>query len=384
MCLDVFLDDDESIVSFDDILHGRCLMPGENREPARVLAEPFVLRHLDREHLQALAVGALADEVELAGSRTTAIRRREPLVDLPEQDLVLRQPFIAFPHSGLVGPAPVELGSSSDQCLCPGALQTGESHDELEQLGSRDPCLEELVDNERPAALARLQLGFDLLGIGVGLRGEPRRELMTDWVLFHATSYGERDEHGLGEPHSTLSAGQDSPVVNVIWINGSFSAGKTTVAELLVDRMPGSFLLDPEVIGVVLRDHLIPAHLYPGDFQDLPLWRSFTRDAVISAAENSASVIVVPMTVAHPDYFDEIIGEIRKRVRLDHFTLMPSRETILRREATRPDETGDWAAKTVDHVLPELLHDRYAVHLDAENDSAESLAAEILGRVSKP
>jgi chloramphenicol 3-O-phosphotransferase len=173
-------------------------------------------------------------------------------------------------------------------------------------------------------------------------------------------------------------------VASVIWINGSFSAGKTTVAELLVDRMPGSFLLDPEVIGVVLRDHLIPAHLYPGDFQDLPLWRSFTRDAVISATENSASVIVVPMTVAHPEYFDEIIGEIRRRVRLDHFTLMPSRETILRREATRPDETGDWAAKTVDRVLPELLHDRYAVHLDAENESAESLAAEILSRVSKP
>src|SRR4051812_40576728 len=101
-----------------------------------------------------------------------------------------------------------------------------------------------------------------------------------------------------------LSIGRISPVGHVIWINGSFSAGKTTVAELLVEQLQGSFLLDPELIGAVLRDHLVPPSLYPNDFQELPLWRSFTRDAVLAAAERSAGVIVVPMTIARPDYFD--------------------------------------------------------------------------------
>jgi chloramphenicol 3-O-phosphotransferase len=170
---------------------------------------------------------------------------------------------------------------------------------------------------------------------------------------------------------------------SVIWINGSFSAGKTTVADLVVAQIPGAFLLDPEWIGYVLRDRLVPPSENPVDFQDLALWRAFTRDAVISAAEQSESVIVVPMTVARSDYFDEIIGAIRKRVELAHFTLMASRETILSREAARADETGDWAAKTVDRILPELASERYATHLDAETQPPQNLAAEILSRTSK-
>jgi hypothetical protein len=171
-------------------------------------------------------------------------------------------------------------------------------------------------------------------------------------------------------------------VGHVIWINGSFSTGKTTVANVLVERIPGSFLFDPEVIGAVLRDHLVPPSIYLGDFQDLRLWRSFTRETILDAAERSEHVIVVPMTIARPDYFDEIIGGIRARVPLQHFTLMASRETILRREASRSDDTDDWAAKTVDRVLPELAKSRYAKHIDAETQSPETIAAQILERAS--
>jgi chloramphenicol 3-O-phosphotransferase len=167
----------------------------------------------------------------------------------------------------------------------------------------------------------------------------------------------------------------------VVWINGPFSAGKTSVANALAKSLDRAFLLDPEFIGVTLRDHLVPPSFYPGDFQDLALWRSFTRDAVLDAALRDDTVIVVPMTVARPDYFEEIVGTIRDRIRLHHFTLMASREEILRRELGRPDDTGAWAAKTVDRVLPELAGARYAEHLDAEAHSAPQLAAQILARI---
>lgn len=168
----------------------------------------------------------------------------------------------------------------------------------------------------------------------------------------------------------------------VVWINGSFSAGKTSVAEALIEMIHGSFLLDPELIGVMLRDHVVPASAYPGDFQDLALWRSVTRDAVLDAALRDETMIVVPMTVARPDYFDEIVGAIRERVPLHHFTLMASRDTILRREDRRPDDTGGWAAKTVDRVLPELAAPRYAEHLDAEARSAREIATQIIDRIA--
>jgi chloramphenicol 3-O-phosphotransferase len=177
-----------------------------------------------------------------------------------------------------------------------------------------------------------------------------------------------------------MSLGKTCEVGRVIWINGSFSAGKTTVASLVVEQLAGSFLLDPESIGAAFRDHVVPASLYPGGFQDLSLWRSFTRDAVLDAAERSDSVIVVPMTVARPDYFEEIVGQIRARVRLDHYTLMASRDTILRREASRFDDTR-MAAKTVDYVLPELADSRYAVHLDVETQSPQDIAVEIVRQI---
>jgi hypothetical protein len=81
------------------------------------------------------------------------------------------------------------------------------------------------------------------------------------------------------------------------------------------------------------------------------------------------------MTIARSDYFDEIIGAIKERVRVHH--LMVSREEILRREAARPDDTGAWAEKTLARVLPELASSRYAEHLDAEAHSVHQIVAQI-------
>jgi chloramphenicol 3-O-phosphotransferase len=161
----------------------------------------------------------------------------------------------------------------------------------------------------------------------------------------------------------------------VVWINGPFSSGKSSVAKRLVNVLTTAFLLDPERIGVTLRDHLVPPCLYPGDFQDLPLWRVFTRDAVLDAADRYDGTVVVPMTIAQSDYFAETVEAIRKRVPVHHFTLMASRAEILRREAVRPDDTGGWAAKTVDRILPELADARYAEHLDSERHSVDELVS---------
>jgi chloramphenicol 3-O-phosphotransferase len=171
-------------------------------------------------------------------------------------------------------------------------------------------------------------------------------------------------------------------VGRVVWINGSFSSGKTTVAQLLVEQLDTAFLLDPELIGLTLRDHLVPPALYPEDFQDLDLWRSFTRDAVRDAAQRFEGFVIVPMTIARADYFQEVIVAVARAVRLDHFTLMASRETILRRELTRPDATGGWAQQTIDRVLPALEHSRFAEHIDAETQTADGVAQDILRRIA--
>ena len=171
-------------------------------------------------------------------------------------------------------------------------------------------------------------------------------------------------------------------VGRVLWINGCFSAGKSTVAGLLMERLGGAFLLDPEMIGVALRDHLVPPSLYPGDFQDLSLWRTFTRDAVGEAAERFDGFVIVPMTVARVDCFDDVIAPLARRVRLDHFTLMATRETIIKRESVRPDATGDWAQRMIDRAIPALADARFAKHIDAETQTAPEVAEDILRHIA--
>ena len=39
----------------------------------------------------------------------------------------------------------------------------------------------------------------------------------------------------------------------IVWLNGPFGAGKTTLAEKLRERRPDLILFDPEVIGFIVK-----------------------------------------------------------------------------------------------------------------------------------
>ena len=58
----------------------------------------------------------------------------------------------------------------------------------------------------------------------------------------------------------------------IIWINGAFGAGKTTLAEELHRRLPDAVMFDPEDVGGMLWKWMRPN----GDFQDLPSWWSWS------------------------------------------------------------------------------------------------------------
>jgi hypothetical protein len=92
----------------------------------------------------------------------------------------------------------------------------------------------------------------------------------------------------------------------ICWINGSFGAGKTTLAEELRRRCPGALLYDPEETGFMLRD-LVPS-AQSGDFQDLRAWRLLVVETGRVLAEQYGRLIITPMTVIDPAYGREIFG----------------------------------------------------------------------------
>lgn len=117
----------------------------------------------------------------------------------------------------------------------------------------------------------------------------------------------------------------------ILWLNGSFGAGKTTVAHELQRRLLDAFVYDPENIGYFLRKNA-PEVCRTPDFQDVPLWRAFNYETLKWIAGTYPGVIIAPMTLNRQQYFDEIIGRlVQDGVPVRHIILWADRETLLKR-----------------------------------------------------
>jgi hypothetical protein len=90
----------------------------------------------------------------------------------------------------------------------------------------------------------------------------------------------------------------------IIWINGAFGAGKTTLAEELQRRLPDAVMFDPEDVGYLLWKWMRPA----GDFQHLPSWRELVVATALSLRRHHADTLIVPMTLIRDGYQAEILG----------------------------------------------------------------------------
>jgi hypothetical protein len=169
----------------------------------------------------------------------------------------------------------------------------------------------------------------------------------------------------------------------LIWINGPFGVGKTTVARRLVRLRPDFRLFDPEQIGFMLRP-IWPAS-EASDFRDLPLWRELVLRTLAAAASDPARTIVVPMSLSNPDYFEEIIGGLRAQgIDVRHFSLMAPAATIRRRIWRRLSRLRSkrWALVRVEPCLAILSGAQFAAHIAAHERPAAAIAEEILARLS--
>ena len=165
----------------------------------------------------------------------------------------------------------------------------------------------------------------------------------------------------------------------LVWINGAFGAGKTTVARRLAATLPGARLFDPEQIGFLLR------RLFPdaatGDFQDLALWRELTVRTLTVAAAEPGKIPIVPMTLIDRDYFREIVGGLRSRgIDVRHFCLVASPDTLRRRIRWRIDRLASkrWARSRIQACTAARADQAFATHVQTDRIGIRQVAAEIL------
>jgi predicted kinase len=96
----------------------------------------------------------------------------------------------------------------------------------------------------------------------------------------------------------------------MIWINGAFGAGKTTLAEELHRRLPEAMAFDPEYVGFILRKWVPSPE--SGDFQDIPLWRRLVPEFATGMSADYGKTLIIPMTLVNSAYREEIFGLINK------------------------------------------------------------------------
>ncbi|MEU3224347.1 AAA family ATPase [Streptomyces sp. NPDC006976] len=131
----------------------------------------------------------------------------------------------------------------------------------------------------------------------------------------------------------------------IVWINGAFGSGKTTLVTELTRRLPDALVYDPEHVGFLLRRIV---EVPDGDFQNIPLWRKQVASLARGLVEEYGRPVLAPMTVVRRQYADEIFDALdRAGVPVHHFFLdVPAR------------------------VLEQRLDDRVVVPGDPERDEA--------------
>jgi predicted kinase len=93
-------------------------------------------------------------------------------------------------------------------------------------------------------------------------------------------------------------------VTVIIWLNGGFGAGKTTLAAELHRRLPDAVVYDPEDVGLLLWKWIGPN----SDFQDLRSWRELVVATALSLCRHHADTLIVPMSLVRDAYRAEILG----------------------------------------------------------------------------
>jgi hypothetical protein len=174
----------------------------------------------------------------------------------------------------------------------------------------------------------------------------------------------------------------------VVFIDGAFGIGKSTVAGALRRLLPGSAIFDPEWVGFVLRrlPRAIPlAGRGTDDFQDLALWR---RGSVlgIRAMRAARDPVIVPMAFSNRAYLEEILGGVgRFDPAVRHFCLVAPLAVVLERLAARASAEARpvtaWEARRAEECCAAHRAPGFGEPVAAEARAPDAIAAEIARRL---
>ena len=169
----------------------------------------------------------------------------------------------------------------------------------------------------------------------------------------------------------------------IVFLNGSFGVGKTSVAKALSPLVERSVRYNPEIFpdGWLWR---LPRFIRlenrdTGDYQDMPLWRELTARS-IGAMRRLAPVVIVPMAFSNLAYLREIMAKARRAdPDVRHFCLTAPLEVVEARLRRRDDAPFhlEWQLRRAKTCCEAHKSADFAVRIDATTATPEQIARDI-------
>jgi shikimate kinase len=176
----------------------------------------------------------------------------------------------------------------------------------------------------------------------------------------------------------------------IIWLNGTFGAGKTTTARQLAGRLANARHFDPELVGYLLRTAL-DDHEFK-DFQDLPPWRELVPVVTEKIAGFTGQHLIAVQTVLREDYWRELTQGFQQTP-LDIFHVLLHVDSDVLTERIKADEVDVRACQwRLDHISAyeksrPWMESAADLVIDTTNlpvaDVAERIAAEAEKRIAE-
>jgi AAA domain len=134
----------------------------------------------------------------------------------------------------------------------------------------------------------------------------------------------------------------------IIWVNGTFGAGKTTTGSQLARRLANARHFDPEQVGYLLM-RTLEDHEFR-DFQDLAPWRELVPVFTEKIARFTSQHLIAVQTVLREDYWRELaVGFERTSLDIFHVLLHVDSDVLAERIKADEVEVGAFQWR-LDHI----------------------------------
>jgi chloramphenicol 3-O-phosphotransferase len=134
----------------------------------------------------------------------------------------------------------------------------------------------------------------------------------------------------------------------IIWLNGTFGAGKTSTARDLQTLLPGSRQFDPEWVGYMLKANLTDLEFT--DFQQLPPFRALVPVVMAEVAGLTGQHLIAAQSVLVEKYWRELRDGL-DRLSLPVFQVLLHADAEVMTQRIKADEVERGACQwRLDHL----------------------------------